>query len=84
MFSKVNDPVNLGNPDEMSVKELAKRIIELTRSKSRIIYKPLPADDPKVRRPDISFARKRLKWRIKIGLEEGLKKTINYFKKCER
>jgi UDP-glucuronate decarboxylase len=72
-------PVNLGNPIEFTILELAKKIIKLTDSKSKIIYKPLPEDDPKRRRPNIELANKELKWEPKIQLEEGLKKTINYF-----
>ncbi|UCH12388.1 MAG: SDR family oxidoreductase [Candidatus Omnitrophota bacterium] len=80
MNSNLNDPVNIGNPDEITILELAKRIIELTSSKSKIAYKPLPADDPKVRRPDITLAKKKLNWQPKVNLEEGLKKTIDWFK----
>lgn len=72
-------PVNLGNPTEYSILELAKKIIELTDSKSNIVYKPLPEDDPKQRQPNIELAHKELKWEPKIQLEEGLKKTISYF-----
>jgi dTDP-glucose 4,6-dehydratase len=80
MNSDLNEPVNIGNPNEMKLIELAEKIIELTSSKSKIIYKPLPIDDPKVRRPDIALARTKLGWQPKISLEEGLKKTIAYFK----
>ena len=72
-------PVNLGNPNEFTILELAKKIIKLTNSKSKIIYKPLPEDDPKRRKPNIELAKKELKWEPKIQLKEGLKKTINYF-----
>ncbi|MFH1481094.1 MAG: UDP-glucuronic acid decarboxylase family protein [Pseudomonadota bacterium] len=72
-------PVNLGNPVEFTILELAEKIIELTGSKSKIVYKPLPADDPKQRQPDIRLAKKELKWSPKVTLEEGLKKTIPYF-----
>ena len=72
-------PVNLGNPKEFSILELAKKIIKLTNSKSKIIYKPLPEDDPKKRQPNIELANKELNWKPKIELHEGLKKTINYF-----
>jgi UDP-glucuronate decarboxylase len=75
-------PVNLGNPEEFSIKALAEKILELIpESRSKIIYKPLPADDPKQRRPDITLARKKLNWQPSISLEEGLKKTIEYFRK---
>ena len=73
-------PVNIGNPHEMTVLEFAKKIIELTGSKSMIAYKPLPEDDPQVRQPDITKARKILGWEPKVDLEEGLKKTIDYFR----
>jgi dTDP-glucose 4,6-dehydratase len=73
-------PVNIGNPHEMTVLEFAKKIIELTHSKSAIVYKPLPEDDPQVRQPDISKARKILGWEPKVELEEGLSKTIDYFR----
>lgn len=73
-------PVNLGNPTEYSILELAKKIIKLTNSKSKIIYKPLPEDDPKQRKPDITKAKKILKWKPNLELKEGLKKTIIWFK----
>jgi len=72
-------PVNLGNPTEFTILNLAKKIIKLTNSKSKIIYKTLPEDDPKRRQPNIELAKKELKWDPKIQLDEGLKKTINYF-----
>ena len=71
--------VNLGNPKEFSILELAKKIIKLTNSKSKIIYKPLPEDDPKQRQPNIELAKRELKWEPQIQFGEGLKKTINYF-----
>ena len=74
-------PVNLGNPSEFTMKALAQKIIDLTGSKSKIIYQPLPEDDPKQRKPDISLAKKNLNWQPKISLEDGIKKTIEYFKK---
>jgi len=73
-------PVNLGNPVEISVGELARIIIKMTNSKSKITYSPIPEDDPKQRKPDISLARKELDWEPVIGLEEGLGKTIEYFR----
>ncbi|MBN1951729.1 MAG: SDR family oxidoreductase [Bacteroidales bacterium] len=73
-------PVNLGNPNEFTILELAERIIRLTGSKSKIIFEPLPADDPRQRQPDITLARKKLGWEPRIQLEEGLTATINYFK----
>ena len=71
-------PVNIGNPHEMTVLDFAKKIIEITGSKSTIIYKPLPEDDPQVRQPDITKAKRILGWEPKVPLEEGLAKTINY------
>jgi dTDP-glucose 4,6-dehydratase len=80
MLSGENDPVNLGNPHEMTIKEIAQTIIRMTGSKSRLIYKELPTDDPKQRRPDITRARTLLGWEPKVQLEEGLSKTIEYFR----
>jgi len=74
-------PVNLGNPGEFTIRELAEKVIELTGAKSELINKPLPHDDPKQRQPDIGLARRELDWGPTIALEEGLKKTIAYFKK---
>ena len=74
-------PVNLGNPDEFTILELAKKIVEITNSKSKIVFKPLPQDDPMQRRPDISLAKEKLKWQPTVKLDQGLKKTINYFDK---
>jgi len=81
MASKITGPVNLGNPNEITVLELAEKIIKLTGSKSEIVFKALPSDDPHKRKPDISLAEKELKWKPKVSLEEGLEKTIDYFKK---
>jgi len=72
-------PVNLGNPNEMTIRELAGKIIELTNSKSKLIYHDTPVDDPKQRKPDIGLAKQRLSWQPKIPLEDGLVKTIRYF-----
>jgi UDP-glucuronate decarboxylase len=74
-------PVNIGNPIEVSVGDLAEKIIKMTGSKSKIAYLPLPADDPKQRKPDIKLAKDILGWQPEIGLEEGLTKTIEYFKR---
>jgi UDP-glucuronate decarboxylase len=74
-------PINIGNPKEFTIEELALIIIKLTKSKSKIINKPLPLDDPIRRQPDITEIKKRLGWEPKIELEEGLIKTIDYFKK---
>ena len=73
-------PVNIGNPGEFTIKELAEQVIRLTGSKSGIVYKPLPSDDPRQRCPDITLAKKKLLWQPKIKLVDGLKKTIDYFK----
>jgi dTDP-glucose 4,6-dehydratase len=81
LFSQENEPVNLGNPGEYSVLEFAREILELTGTKSKIIYKPLPEDDPRVRQPDISKARRILGWTPRVELREGIKRTIPYFKK---
>ena len=72
-------PVNLGNPGEFTIKELAEKVLDLTGSKSKLIYRELPQDDPKQRRPDISLAKEKLNWQPGINLEEGLKRTIAYF-----
>ncbi len=77
--SGVHEPVNLGNPSEMKIIGLAMLIIRLTKSKSKIVHKDLPKDDPKVRQPDITRAEKILKWRPRIKLEQGLKETIKWF-----
>lgn len=79
--SKIHDPVNIGNPSEITVLQLAQIILELTKSKSEIIFKPLPVDDPKIRQPDITKAKKELKWSPKTSLQDGLKITIDYFRK---
>ena len=74
-------PVNLGNPVEFTIKELAEKVIAMTNSDSKISYQPLPHDDPKQRQPDITLAKNELNWEPKIKLEEGLVKTIEYFAK---
>jgi dTDP-glucose 4,6-dehydratase len=81
LLSDINEPVNLGNPEEITLLELAQIIKDLTKSKSKIAFKPLPVDDPKVRRPDITLATTKLKWKPEVSLKEGLIKTIEYFKK---
>lgn len=83
MASGFNNPVNLGNPKEMTIKELAVLIKRITNSKSRIVYKPLPVDDPRVRQPDITLAKKRLGWLPRVSLKAGLEKTIGWFKKSK-
>jgi dTDP-glucose 4,6-dehydratase len=79
--SNINEPVNIGNPFEMTIEDIAKTIIRLTNSKSKIVYQDLPEDDPKVRQPDITKARTLLGWEPKVPLEDGLVKTIEYFKR---
>jgi dTDP-glucose 4,6-dehydratase len=80
LMSDENEPVNIGNPEEISVLEIAKEIIKLTKSKSKIIFEELPVNDPKVRQPDISKARKKIGWKPIINREDGLIDTIEYFK----
>jgi dTDP-glucose 4,6-dehydratase len=80
MLSPENNPVNIGNPTEMTIKQIAETIIRMTGSKSQIVYRPLPTDDPKQRRPDITRARTLLNWEPKVALEEGLVTTIDYFR----
>jgi dTDP-glucose 4,6-dehydratase len=80
LVSEVNEPVNVGNPNEMTILDFASKIAELTGSRSDIVFEPLPVDDPKVRQPDISRAKDLLGWEPRVPLEEGLKKTIDYFK----
>jgi dTDP-glucose 4,6-dehydratase len=84
MHAPVNDPVNIGNPQELTIEQIARRIIEMTGSTSQIIYLPLPEDDPKVRKPDITRARTLLGWEPKVSLDEGLGKTIDYFRQKVR
>jgi dTDP-glucose 4,6-dehydratase len=78
--SDYSNPVNVGNPTEVSILEFARRIIALTGAKSHIVHEPLPVDDPKQRKPDITKARKLLGWEPKVGLEDGLKQTIDFFR----
>lgn len=78
--SDVTGPINIGNPGEFTIRQLAETVIRLTDSKSKLIYEPLPGDDPKQRKPDITLAKKFLDWEPTIQLEEGLKRTIRYFK----
>jgi dTDP-glucose 4,6-dehydratase len=79
MDAKTNEPVNIGNPHEVTIEEIARTVIRLVGSTSQVVYRPLPVDDPKQRRPDITRARTLLGWEPKIGLEEGLLKTVDYF-----
>jgi len=80
LLSEENEPVNIGNPEEISVQSIAEEIVKLTGSKSEIVYEDLPVDDPKVRQPDISKAKQKLGWEPKVCREDGLQKTIDYFK----
>jgi dTDP-glucose 4,6-dehydratase len=80
MESDVNEPVNIGNPHEMTIEEIARTIVKMTGSTSKIVYRPLPEDDPKVRQPDITRARTLLGWEPKVPLQEGLAKTLEYFR----
>lgn len=82
IFSDLNEPVNLGNPNEMTILELARMVLSLTGSSSRIEYKPLPVDDPKMRQPDITKIKTKVGWEPRVLLRDGLLKTIEYFKKC--
>ena len=79
--SNVVGPINVGNPEEKTVTELAELIIRLTKSKSKLVHKPLPEDDPLKRKPDISKAKAAFNWEPKVSLEDGIKETISYFKK---
>jgi dTDP-glucose 4,6-dehydratase len=81
MSSDVTDPVNIGNPHELTIRQLAEKVIALTGSRSRIVSRPLPVDDPKIRQPDITRARKLLGWEPRVTLDEGLPRTLEYFKK---
>ena len=81
LLSNINEPINLGNPQEMTINDFAKLILKLTKSKSKVIHKLLPVDDPKIRQPDITRAKKLLNWSPRVPLEEGLQKAIEYFKK---
>ena len=80
LISDINDPVNIGNPIEMTIQQMAEKILQATNSRSKILYKPLPEDDPKVRQPNIEKAMKYLDWEPQVKLDEGLKKTMMYFK----
>jgi nucleoside-diphosphate-sugar epimerase len=80
MMSKGNEPVNIGNPTELTMLEFAREIIRATGSRSKIVFRPLPQDDPRQRKPDIGRARALLRWEPKVPLAEGLVKTIEYFR----
>lgn len=81
LMSEVHDPVNIGNPEEMTINDLARIILGLTNSRSPVIFQPLPIDDPKVRRPDISRAKRLLGWEPKTDLKDGLMRTVEWFRK---
>jgi UDP-glucuronate decarboxylase len=76
-------PVNLGNPNEFTIRELAELVLELTGSRSKLVFQPLPADDPRQRRPDITLAVQRLQWRPTVALRDGLPKTITWFRSID-
>ena len=80
LMSDLNEPVNIGNPIEMTIQQMAEKILQLCKTQSKIIYAPLPEDDPKIRQPNISKAKKHLKWEPRVKLDEGLKATMEYFK----
>lgn len=80
LMSGINEPVNIGNEEEISILQLANKILKLTKSQSKIVFEKLPVNDPKIRQPDISKAKTELDWKPKVELEEGLNKTIEYFK----
>lgn len=79
LHAKESDPMNVGNPEETRIIDLAHQVLAITKSKSRIVFRPLPVDDPKVRRPDITMARTRLGWTPRVPLHEGLERTVEYF-----
>jgi dTDP-glucose 4,6-dehydratase len=81
MMSDTNMPVNIGNPREMTMLQFAEAVLKAVGSKSKLVFKPLPQDDPKQRQPDITRARTILGWEPKVGLDEGLERTIEYFRK---
>ena len=80
LMSEHHEPVNIGNPNEMTIRQMADKILQATQSDSKIVYVPLPEDDPKTRQPNISLAKKILNWEPKVNLDEGLKSTKQYFK----
>lgn len=80
MFSKLNEPVNLGNPNEFTIMQLARLVLKITKSKSKIVYKQLPLDDPRQRQPDIGRAKEMLSWQPSVCLQEGLERTVSWFK----
>ena len=81
LMSEIHEPVNLGNPEEKTILDLTKKILEISGSRSEIVHRPLPVDDPKVRQPDIRMAKELLDWQPKVDLEDGLRTTIDWFRK---
>lgn len=79
LYSSLHEPVNIGNPDEFTILEFARLVLEISGAKSKLVYRPLPADDPRQRCPDIGIAREQLKWRPKVGLAQGLRETFGWF-----
>jgi UDP-glucuronate decarboxylase len=79
----VTGPINIGNPGEFTIRELATKVIDMTGSRSQLVEEPLPADDPRQRRPDISLAREKLGWEPRVALDEGLSHTIDYFRRMQ-
>jgi UDP-glucuronate decarboxylase len=77
---EMTGPVNMGNPDEFTIKELAETVLRMIGGKSKLVFKPLPQDDPRQRQPDITFAKEALGWEPQVKLEAGLEKTIAYFR----
>jgi dTDP-glucose 4,6-dehydratase len=80
MLSKEHGPINIGNPHEITIREIAETIIRMTKSKSKLVHRPLPEDDPRQRQPDITLARTLLKWEPRVALEQGLVTTLEYFR----
>jgi dTDP-glucose 4,6-dehydratase len=81
LVSAVTEPVNLGNPDEISIRDFAYEVREITESNSEVIFRPLPEDDPKVRRPDVTKAHDLLGWEPKVSRQDGLRRTFSFFQK---
>ena len=84
MESDFNEPINLGNPDEFTILRLAEMVIDITGSSSKLVYMPLPADDPRQRQPDITLAQQTLEWKPRVRLETGLRRTCDYFERLLR
>src|SRR5262249_16927013 len=80
LATEFHEPVNLGNPDEVSILEFAREVLELSGSPSKLVFKPLPEDDPKVRKPDITRARQLLGWEPRVNRHDGIKRTLDYFR----